>query len=245
MNRLIERRIVEKRIEKMQQQVQNIKSAEIIEPICIKLHKPVLYYSEANEAVRENAYHVWTQNYESRPNVVRLVKYLGSYYWMTEYYYLACLVRIGVESECLIVPISFATQEVEYVNQQRIEVFVKDCRPQTNENTSLVVWMDYDHENNDFVPVSLVLKGEEIRNFPHSYWDVRTFVSNGAEDSQCSGMITSIDEKTFFGQEVVKVERVSLWKGIKILRPFSKDEADYTIEQMLNYWHGFWEVNGY
>ena len=216
-----------------------------VEPIRIKLRKPVLYKEEADEAIRANVHDLWTQDYQSRPTVMRIVQYRDAYYWMRKCYYLTCLVHIGMDGEILVMKNWVAERYLKEVGKGWIEVPIKDCSSQTKENTTLVAQLEYNPKNNHHLgSAALLLKGQDIRNFPHSYWNVRTLVISDPEDSGCCGQTTFIDEKKMHNGEIVRIDRVSLWNGKKLLRNITASASDYTIEQMLDYWKGFWKACG-
>ena len=231
-----------KQIEQMQKKVQN--KEEILEPICIKLKKNVIYWPEAEDVICENAHYVWTQDFQTKRIRPRLVKYLNSYYWMRDGYWLTCLVRIGADSELLILPQTVAHKEVKNFGPEKIEILLKDCSSQTNEDTTLVAQMFCNGQNLKMVPEALLLKGNKIHNFPHTYWNVTTFLTNGADSNHCTGTFEEVDEENYCGREVVKIEKVTLWTGQKILQLFSGKKS-YDFDQMLSYWEGFWKTNGY
>lgn len=229
----------EQQIDEFEERIRKLQESKEVEIIRIVLHKPVLYLKDADEVIKENAHCIWTQNYQSRPNEKRLVKYQEAYYWVIEYYYLSALVKLGEQSELLLMRNEDARQKVEAVADGDLEVPICDCSSDTGENTVLVAKMNYIAVFNQFSPKALILKGTEIRDFPHSYWEVQTIESDDPDPSFCCGHVFWKDEKRMFGDEIVRIDRVSLWTGQKILRLYTKDDYGYSIERMLDYWEAF------
>ena len=129
-----------------------------------------------------------------------------------------------------------------------IEVPLKDCSRQTRENTTLFVSIFYDADDRSISLQTLSLRGIDIKDFPHDYWNISTVDCNGYPDTGCCGSmryvrVSEFPEIDFGGLEIY--DTIDLWIGSKTLKVFKKNDANYSIEQMLDYWKKFWKVCGY
>ena len=224
---------------------------ERFEPITKRIRKPVLYANEAQEVLKDYAPDLFPPQYQISPATpMRIVKMKDSqsFYWLHEYQGLYYAAKIGAVSEIFVAP---KFRHIHYFEEiplsTTIEVVLKDCSHQTKENTTLYVSVFYDADERKLSLQTLNLRGVDIREFPHDFWNISTVDCNGYPDTGCCGSVryvrkSEFPEMNFGGLEIY--DTIDLWTGSKTLKVFKKEDAGYSIEQMLAYWKKFWKACG-
>ena len=236
--------IIRRRVKQMQNKTR-------VEPIVKAIRKPVLYPFEAHEFMKGCVPEPFPQYCIGDPNPLRVVKKKKSqdYYWLREYHGIQYAVKIGVNSEFFIAPKHPMVRVFEEIPMSMsLEFPLKDCFSQTKENTTLYVSVFYDADERKLSLQTLNLRGIDIKGFPHDYWNVQTLSYQGFGNDGCCGSVryalaSNEPEMDFGGLKIY--DTIDLWTGSKTLKIFKKEDAGYTIKQMLDYWKNFWNVCGY
>ena len=193
------------------------------------------------------------------PKYMRIVQRRDTkeYYWLRKYaYHTSFAVKIGVTSEI----IAFKTVDDSSLMAQTqnelivfdeipmsmtLEVFLKNCSWYTKEKTELYVSVFYDADEKTLSLQTLNLRGTRIQNFPHGYWKVCTVKEGSVPSDGCVGSKQTIRATELWGIDVGPLEiydTVSVWTGAKVLKVFKKEDQDFTIPKMLDYWNKFWSI---
>lgn len=244
----------------IKRRVRQMKAGERKVAVAQAIREPVLYAYEAHIALKKHLDGEFAYFYQhSDMRIVKLAK-TNDYYWIRQHDNLYFAVKIGVRSQIVVTPnLTFGGNVIradelgafsfeEIPMSMTLEIPLKDCHRQTDEKTELYLSVFYDADERTLSLQTLNLRGIEIKNFPHDYWNVSTIECDGYPDTGCCGSVryvraSKFPEMNFGGLEIY--DTIDLWTGSKILKVFRKDDTDFTIEQMLSYWKKFWKICGY
>jgi len=201
--------------------------------------RPVLYLKDAYEVFTE-----LTGNnapLEKLPEF-KLMRQGLSYYWVVLYFDLEYVIKIGFKSSievCI-----EGSKALMNAYDPMIDIKLKDCLPETGEKTSLWVRCSFQKDTKEIGVRSLYIKGEDIKNFPHTYWKEYCTRFDDATDDGCTGRIYSLYLRE--NGELCRLptsksdERILLWSGKKFIRIYGPEENP-SIYNLRIFWNNFAE----
>lgn len=231
----------------IRRRVKQIQRGERLEPAVKRIRKPVLYANEAYDRINDCLDGVIpTLSAEKNPMRIIRMRHENAFYWICEHEKVYYAMKIGTDSELYVAPKKLYAHYFEEIQlSMTIEINLKDCSRQTRENTTLYVSVFYDADERKLSLQTLNLRGIDIKDFPHDYWNV------GTVDDRCNigccGSVRFVRKSNFPEMNLGGLEiydTVALWTGSKTLKIFKKEDYGFTIKQMLDYWEHFWKVCG-